>query len=158
MKMQYKLLETVVVIVAVAASLFTVSSCEPEEENNVSFYVKNSTFDTIYLHSTIKLLQNEIMPCSTIKIRESLFSTTETEYNTIYLSLYRWTTCEEYLYVYLKDSVLLKTWNKFYTDTYEKQFFRENDWEYKQYSKPNDNDYKYHDFTFEILPEDLNLK
>ena len=62
MKMQYKLLETVVVIVAVAASLFTVSSCEPEEENNVSFYVKNSTFDTIYLHSTIKLLQNEIMP------------------------------------------------------------------------------------------------
>ncbi len=151
--MKQKAFKTLLILIV---SLFVFTSCEPEDENNVCFYVKNNTSDTIYLHSTIKLfLQNEIMPYSTIKIRESLFSTTKNEYNTIYPSLYEWRINEEYLYIYLKDSVLVKTWNKFYTESELKQFFRETDWIYESYTKPNDG-YKYHDYTFEILPEDLN--
>lgn len=139
--------------------IFTNASCTPEDQNIVYFNVKNSSSDTIYIKSDFSVLENRVIciaPNTISNIKEGSFQDGEEDYK--FKSLYNWTEADIFVYIYSKDSVLLKTWNKFYTDTYEKQFFRENDWEYKQYSKPNNNDCKYHDYTFEILPEDLNLK
>ncbi len=135
-------------------------SCDPLESispsHKVINYIKNNTQEDIIVSSyalfwnsdSLKLIKRD----STIK-----FKITEIEEGTtsdyFFMSHIEKEDSNIFLYVYSKDTVLLKTWNRYYTDETQKQFFRESDWVKNYYEKGR---YKYHEYTFTINQEDIN--
>ena len=158
MASKYKIISIIILLMGIAVFL---TSCDPEEyldpTNRVLHYVKNNTNDDLIIkrsHGT------SVIQESTIILKKdsiALFSTGALAKETNYFeTIFQNIVIDISIFIYSKDSVLLKTWNRFYTDNTQKQFFRESDWVKRVYEKNEGKIYKYHEYTFTINQEDLN--
>ncbi len=161
----YKIIFNTILLVSLSI-IFLASSCDPAEpedpDNKTMHYLNNTTTEDliIYILPSVSSLSDSIFYCPkgmNSIIKRGHFNSTTSCANP-FDALYNWRNSDSniYAYIYSKDSVLLKTWNRFYTDSTQKQFFRESDWTKRVYEKNEGKIYKYHEYTFTLNQEDLN--
>ncbi|MDD2530690.1 MAG: hypothetical protein PHN41_05620 [Bacteroidales bacterium] len=159
--MKQKAFKTLLILIV---SLFIFISCDPEEgldpTNEVKFYIHNKVNKNLIIKTTFSNY------CVTPDMRlfsinsDSLLCITSIgigkDYSkSLFTALYIGRVVDDTIWFYSQDSVLLRMWTKFNNNEQNKEFFRESDWKIKQW-KESDKKYIYTDYTFEILPEDLN--
>ncbi|MFA6806095.1 MAG: hypothetical protein WCR29_01615 [Bacteroidales bacterium] len=151
------------IVLAIGLIVFFSSvSCDPETEspNSITLHqIKNNTTEDIILNiiptrNPVADSVFHIPKGSSFTVRKGSFFLEKTSpFDVLY---YFFNEDQDMnVYVYSKDSILLKAWNRFYADSTQKQFFKESDWTKKEYEKDEGIIYKYHEYTFTINQEDI---
>ena len=163
-KKNYKPIFQIVFILGLSV-FFSSASCDPEpkspDSKTIHYVINNTTEDIVLTILPTRFAMSDsvfsIQKGDTILVRRGGFSSSST-YSHSFDGVFFYGFSEEVdinACVYSKDSIVLKTWNRFYTDSTQKQFFKESDWKKKEYEKEEGMIYKYHEYTFTINQDDI---
>lgn len=137
-------------------SLYYLVSCTPSDyrdpRNPCYWYLKNSTGDLIQMSKNFYFPFHASVPNDSIVL---IFRTEFTrhdegkdKFNMILDAIFT----EESLSIFDMNNVMLKTWIQSQRNDPGKQFFNEKYWKKRVWEEEN---YLYHEWTFELLPEDI---
>ena len=131
------------------------SSDYRDPRNKCEWFLKNSTGSTIILLKNFDSPNYNIVPNdSTITVYGagiSSFEETPDMFNWILDAI----VLEDSLTIFDSNNVLLRTWVQSQRNDSGKQFFNEQYWQKREWKEGK---YTYHEWTFELLPEDLEIK
>ena len=141
---------------AIIALLVGIQACNPSDyrdpRNKCEWFLKNSTGDSIVVWKNFYSPNYEVVPNgSTITVYGAgiaSFEKTSDMFNWIFDAV----VVEDSLRIFDLNNVMLKTWVQFQRNTPGKQFFNEEYWQKREWKEEK---YTYHEWTFELLPEDL---
>lgn len=131
-----------------------------DDTNQVSYYLKNNTQSTIILKSknvlkgvydTIDRYQYMTIPADSNFI---IFCGAASEYynKNLFDLFFNHNVVEDTMFMYSQDSVLLKVWTESNRFGDGKQLFNESYWTKKSWT---DDYYIYTEYTFDLMPEDI---
>lgn len=134
-------------------------ACNPSDyrdpRNKCEWFLKNSTGSTIILLKNFDSPNyNIVLNDSTITVYGagiSSFEETPDMFNWILDAI----VLEDSLTIFDSNNVLLRTWVQSQRNDSGKQFFNEQYWQKREWKEGK---YTYHEWTFELLPEDLEIK
>ncbi len=134
-------------------------ACNPSDyrdpRNKCEWFLKNSTGNTIILLKNFYSPNYDIVPNdSTITVYGAgiaSFEETPDMFNWILDAI----VLEDSLKIFDSNNVLLKTWIQSQRNDSGKQFFNEQYWQKGEWKEGK---YTYHEWTFELLPEDIKVQ
>ena len=134
-------------------------ACNPLDyrnpKNKCEWFLKNSTGNTIILLKNFYSPNYDIVPNdSTITVYGAgiaSFEETPDMFNWILDAI----VLEDSLTIFDSNNVLLKTWVQSQRNDSGKQFFNERYWQKREWK---DGKYMYHEWTFELVPEDIKVQ
>jgi len=139
--------------------IIMIQACDPSDyrdpRNKCEWFLKNSTGNTIILLKNFYSPNYDIVPNdSTITVYGAgiaSFEETPDMFNWILDAI----VLEDSLKIFDSNNVLLKTWIQSQRNDSGKQFFNEQYWQKREWKEGK---YTYHEWTFELLPEDIKVQ
>lgn len=132
-----------------------VQSCNPSDyrdpSNKCEWYISNFTGDSLLIKTTFSYFREPIILINdtTALVDNTGFSKHS---NVFFQSIYDYNTIDDSIVISNMKGGILIVWKESQYREDGKQFFNERYWKKREWDEGN---YLYHEWTFELLPEDI---
>lgn len=134
-----------------------IQACNPSDyrdpSNRCEWYVTNLTKDSLVIQATFSYEPVVLVHDTTILIDHTAFQKDDNE--CFFQGIYNFNTIDDSVVVCNMKGDILIVWKESQRNDSGKQFFNEKYWEKREWE---DGKYTYHEWTFELLPEDVKVK